>query len=123
MSTKAIRGDVIERYILKDSDDPDSLPNLVSIHGLKKSLFFNRTGAEEFDHFFVNHNLGSITINGIPIARGMVAGPLPSFAVIQTGNSFLLWWGASEGLQYTPPKQQPNVMLLGSNFLSSLTTL
>ncbi|CAL3962848.1 unnamed protein product [Diplocarpon coronariae] len=47
-----------------------------------------------YKYFVTNLHHESLTINGIEIKRGAIAGPLPPFAVIETpGHQFSFWWG------------------------------
>ena len=47
-----------------------------------------------------------MAVNGVSIASGMVAGPLPDVAIIEINGFFGLWWGSLEAVKYTPVQKQ-----------------
>lgn len=70
----------------------------------------------EFRHFILNFDQAFLSINGIPIDMGRVAGPLPEFAVIEINGSLLFWWGTVAAIDFVPA-DQPAVKNLYKWFL------
>jgi hypothetical protein len=57
----------------------------------------------------------SLAVNRVPVAKGMVVGPLPDFAIIDVGGFFVLWWGSQAGVQYAPtPKRKVAIFYLST---------
>jgi len=53
-----------------------------------------------YRYFAANLDGRTLIINGVKVARGEIAGPLPPFAVIQThGGQISFWWG-TDGRRY-----------------------
>ncbi|MCJ1465431.1 hypothetical protein MMC07_004049 [Pseudocyphellaria aurata] len=61
-----------------------------------------------FGHFIVNFDQASLSVNGIPIRMGVIAGPLPQFAVVDIDGSILFWWGADTALNFVPVEPSTN---------------
>lgn len=60
------------------------------------------------DYFVVNKHGGNLVINGIEIKLGEIAGPLPTFAVIECpGGQIAFWWGVN-GRDYGTIKSMNN---------------
>ena len=78
----------------------------LKIHGLKKDSMFVEFGATEYHYFISNDSEEPFSVNGVPIAKGMVAGPLPDFAVIDIDGFLALWWASQAGIEYVPKKKQ-----------------
>lgn len=64
----------------------------------------------QYHHYVINDFEEPLAVNGVPIAKGIYAGPLPHFAVIDIGGFFVLWWGSEEGVQYVPTQKSKVVI-------------
>ena len=53
-------------------------------------------------YFVVNTAPAPFFLNGDNILRDWVAGPLPEFTVIETGDTVLFWWGSEAAVDYSP---------------------
>lgn len=84
----------------------DDWVKFLKIHGLKKDPLFVESGAVEHGYFIWNDFKVPMAVNGVSIASGMIAGPLPDFAIIEINGFFVLWWGSLEGVTYTPVQKQ-----------------
>ncbi len=80
----------------------DAMERLIHFHGLKKRPELVRSGAIEYHYFFVNDFEDPVAVNGVPVAKNMVAGPLPDFALIDIGGFVIIWWGSRAGVVYCP---------------------
>jgi hypothetical protein len=80
----------------------DALERLIHFHGLKKKTELVPSGAIEYHYFFLNDFEEPVAVNGVPVAKNMVAGPLPDFALIDIGGFVVLWWGSRAGVEYCP---------------------
>lgn len=78
----------------------------LKIYGLKKESIHVAFGAAEYNYFIVNDFEQPFSVNGVPIARGTVAGPLPGFAIIDIDGFFAIWWATPAGIAYAPEKKQ-----------------
>ncbi len=56
--------------------------------------------AEEEMYFATNLHGGLLIINGQEVKKGQVAGPLPKFAVIETGGGQVSFWWGVDGKNY-----------------------
>lgn len=72
------------------------------IYGLQKRATSVELGAIEYNYFVLNDFGRHLSVNGVPIGDGMIAGPLPDFAIINIDGVFVLWWGSQEGVEYIP---------------------
>lgn len=99
------RADIIKRDLRKEpgQSEADWTLNL-KIYGLKKNQAYVSSGGTEYNFFIVNDFEQRFSINGVPIAKGTVAGPLPDFAIIDIDGFFALWWGAQAGVDYVPTR-------------------
>lgn len=56
----------------------------------------------EIEYFVVNKGLGLLSINGICVDPTVIAGPLPDFAVLESGHFSIFWWRTAAALDYMP---------------------
>lgn len=101
------RADIVKRDLRTEpGQSRDYWVKDIKLHGLKKDPLFVQSGATEYDYFILNDFEEPFSVNGVPIAKGMVAGPLPDFAIIDIGGFFVLWWASQAGVEYVPEKKQ-----------------
>ena len=96
------RADIVKRDLRQEpGQSRDDWTQNLTIYGLKKKQTYVLYGGTEYSFFVVNDFDQPFSINGVPIAKGTVAGPLPDFAIIDIDGFFALWW-CSEGIEYVP---------------------
>ena len=78
----------------------------LKIYGLEKKSIHAVSGAVEYNYYILNDFEKRFSVNGIPIAKGTVAGPLPDFAIIDINGFFALWWATQEGIEYVPGRTE-----------------
>lgn len=73
--------------------------------------------------FICNEELELLIINEKVIGRGLLAGPLPEFAVIQINQLVLFWWATLSALNYAPVKisQVRHAFMVSRAFSDSFT--
>lgn len=104
------RADIIKRDLRKaPSQNREYGIHNLKIYGLQKEPIFVANQATEFSYFIVNDFEQRFSVNGVPIAQGTVAGPLPDFAIIDIDGFFVLWWANQAGIDYAPQGKQEEV--------------
>ena len=56
----------------------------------------------EVQYFIMNNGLNGFRVNDWCVGPSVMAGPLPDFAVIQTGQYSYFWWRTAAALDYKP---------------------
>lgn len=59
----------------------------------------------EVGYFIINNDIELLALNESAIGTGMIAGPLPEFALITIGHLVGLWWSTTQALNYVSPRQ------------------
>lgn len=99
----AIHRTSLARNDLFDSSNPSSTTsetsrpdNIVDVRRVRIS----KTG--ETEYFVINEGLDLLSINGKDVDSTVIAGPLPDFAVFETGHTSIFWWRTAAALDYMP---------------------
>lgn len=56
----------------------------------------------ETEYFVINQELNFLSINGTVVEPTVIAGPLPDFAVLETGHKSIFWWRTAAAMDYMP---------------------
>ena len=95
-----------------DSSDPSSTRSknskddkIIDIRRVRKSQ------SGEIEYFVINIGLDFLSINGIVVDSTVRAGPLPDFAVLESGHSSIFWWRTAAALDYMPVRNSTLCLL------------
>lgn len=92
---------------------PGAGSSLVATNQETLNISLSQTADGASGHFITHSSQSLLTVNGIRIPTGTIAGPLPLFAVIEIGDLAAFWWGDLGGMNYLPrgPTTQAKVTI------------